>query len=536
MLSLKKISNSWRLLVNAGSTKWTSAQNGKYHRIANRLLLAIVFINLWLNFIEIIAFVWLMSHDANTYRRYLAAYAIPSLVLYFFTGITFYLKNRTGNMKFAFLIVPVVIAYILFLDIALGKSLMIYLFLFALIPIPLFIHDPSEWKTVVFHELTIFTGIFLSFFLSEKIAPLYPLPKDLEKIFVSLAVMTAVFVMLLTATIMWLQNSATMRKLAIEKDHVEELLEETIPKLERAEEKYRKLVEGTNDIVFSMKPTGEFITVNKAIKTQLGFTPEEIQGKSIFQLFPDETQTKYELERELLHENIQELLRSKRPITCRVVFAGKYAREPVEFSLRLELAESGSETEILGKAISVQDDLIINFLRRERGSYAIGNFISHADILSQKLTRNLTKAIDPADVQSIRVSLREMLINAIEHGNLAVTFEEKTEAQASGDYLEFLSKRRSDEPYTARKVRIDYLMDAGRVAYRISDEGEGFDHANLSMDSLDTANENFLAHGRGINMARHIFDTVRYNRKGNEVVLIKNIRVTQDIQPTFEPL
>ena len=37
------------------------------------------------------------------------------------------------------------------------------------------------------------------------------------------------------------------------------------------------------------------------------------------------------------------------------------------------------------------------------------------------------------------------------------------------------------------------------------------------------ANRHMLAHGRGISMAKNIFDSVRYNRKGNQVRLIKKI-------------
>ena len=41
-------------------------------------------------------------------------------------------------------------------------------------------------------------------------------------------------------------------------------------------------------------------------------------------------------------------------------------------------------------------------------------------------------------------------------------------------------------------------------------------------DSRD-ANERLLGHGRGISLAKNIFDEVRYNEKGNVVLLVKKI-------------
>jgi len=518
---IARLKNDWQLLVNAGAEKCADRRQAKYHRIANRLLLAIVFINLWLNVLEITGYLLLINRDFAAYRHYFVAYTLPSTVLYLATGLTYHLKNRTGNMSYALLIVPVVVAYIALLAIYLGKPMMIHVFIFALFPIPFFIHGTKEWRMVIIHELVILSGLAAVFWGYERFAPPYPLPVDFETPFFVAAMLTAVLVMVLSAYVMWRQSCHAEDQLEIEKNHVETLLEETIPKLARAEEKYRHLVEGTGDIIFSMTTDGRFITLNKAVRGHLGFSPDELANRSIFELLPQYDSAGYALEKELLQESIRNLLEKRTPVKTRVSFAGKYAKEPVEFSLRLEYPETEGEAEILGKAVSVEDDLILNFLHRERGSYSIGNLISHADVLSQKLTRNLTRIMPVPDVQSIRLSLREMLINAIEHGNLDITFDEKTQVQANGDFLEFLASRRSQPEYAGRRVRIDYIMDMHRVAYRIRDEGRGFDHAALMEKAADIANEGFLEHGRGIVMTRSLFDVVRYNDTGNEVVLIK---------------
>lgn len=508
-------------MVNAGADKCANRRKAKYHRIANRLLLAIVFINLWLNFLEITGYLLLINRDFVKYRHYFVAYTLPSTFLYLMTGATYHLKNRTGNMNYALLIVPVVVAYIALLALFLGKAMMLHIFILALFPVPFFIHGTDEWLMILIHEFVILAGLAAVFLGYQHLLPLYPIPAEFEGLFLVAAILTAVMVMVLCAYVMWRQNCDAEDQLEVEKKHVETLLEETIPKLARAEEKYRHLVEGSGDIIFAMTTDGRFIALNKAIKSHLGFSPDELTNRSIFQILPQSEAVGYELEKELLQESIRNLLKNRRPVTTRVSFAGKYAREPVEFSLRLEYPETEGDAEILGKAVSVQDDLILNFLHRERGSYSIGNLISHADVLSQKLTRNLTRFMPVSDAQAIRLSLREMLINAIEHGNLDITFDEKTRAQAEGDFLEYLAQRRRQPEYADRTVRIDYTMDKNRVAYRIRDEGRGFDHVSLMQKAVDIANDAFLEHGRGISMTLSLFDVVRYNATGNEVVLIK---------------
>jgi anti-sigma regulatory factor (Ser/Thr protein kinase) len=38
---------------------------------------------------------------------------------------------------------------------------------------------------------------------------------------------------------------------------------------------------------------------------------------------------------------------------------------------------------------------------------------------------------------------------------------------------------------------------------------------------MDAINDSMLSHGRGIAMARSVFDEIRYNTTGNQVLLIK---------------
>lgn len=89
---------------------------------------------------------------------------------------------------------------------------------------------------------------------------------------------------------------------------------------------------------------------------------------------------------------------------------------------------------------------------------------------------------DQETVYNIKLSLREMLINAIEHGNLDIDFEEKTELQANGDYLQFLIERQKEPKYTYKFVTIEFTVGPELISFRITDEGNGFDHKKCSKE------------------------------------------------------
>lgn len=73
-------------------------------------------------------------------------------------------------------------------------------------------------------------------------------------------------------------------------------------------------------------------------------------------------------------------------------------------------------------------------------------------------------------------------------------------------------------------MQIEYSLNPVKVVYRITDEGEGFDHMALFHNHSRDANEQLLAHGRGISLARTIFDSVTFNEKGNQVTLLKKFQ------------
>jgi len=135
------------------------------------------------------------------------------------------------------------------------------------------------------------------------------------------------------------------------------------------------------------------------------------------------------------------------------------------------------------------------------------------------LTKDFVYFLDFSSLEKIRVGLSEMLTNAIEHGNLHITGDEKFEATDNGTYYDLVDERLKDPVYNSKLVTFSYKIDNEGISMEIEDEGEGFDVESLP-DPTDP--ESLLKlHGRGILITRMYFDEVLYNDKGNKVKLTK---------------
>ena len=132
--------------------------------------------------------------------------------------------------------------------------------------------------------------------------------------------------------------------------------------------------------------------------------------------------------------------------------------------------------------------------------------------------RLLTNAISQMypDPKRVATGLLELLVNGIEHGNLNISYEEKTHLLMSRQWHEEVEKRLRQPEYQDRKVVVQYEKGPNQITLTITDEGQGFDWAPY----LEIQPERvFHLHGRGIAMARRIsFDSLDYQGCGNRVI------------------
>lgn len=112
--------------------------------------------------------------------------------------------------------------------------------------------------------------------------------------------------------------------------------------------------------------------------------------------------------------------------------------------------------------------------------------------------------------------ISELLTNAVEHGNLEITYEDKSELLKAGRWTDEIERRLADPKYRDRVVEVSWQRSGDGICIRIKDQGNGFKpDAYLKFDPARATH----SHGRGIAMAiMRSFDMVEYQGKGNEVV------------------
>lgn len=117
--------------------------------------------------------------------------------------------------------------------------------------------------------------------------------------------------------------------------------------------------------------------------------------------------------------------------------------------------------------------------------------------------------------QRVVVGLAELLLNAVEHGNLRISYDEKTRLRRENRWEEEVAARLADPANADKEVWVEYAREPDRIRVLIRDQGDGFDWRSYL--AMDPANAIGL-HGRGIAIARMMsFDSIAYRGKGNEV-------------------
>ena len=119
------------------------------------------------------------------------------------------------------------------------------------------------------------------------------------------------------------------------------------------------------------------------------------------------------------------------------------------------------------------------------------------------------------DPEKVFTGVCELFLNAVEHGNLAISYQEKGQFLKQHSWNKEVEIRLSDPKYQDRKVQVSFEKKEEGYFLVISDEGNGFDWKNyLQVDPARGTH----GHGRGIAMANMMsFDQLIYNEKGNTV-------------------
>lgn len=161
--------------------------------------------------------------------------------------------------------------------------------------------------------------------------------------------------------------------------------------------------------------------------------------------------------------------------------------------------------------------LFTPFLEEENKAFRIPSGAERYFSVINQIAIQLPALLPADEVLNIKVGIEEMIVNAIEHGNLGISYEQKAKALEDGGFAGLVAERLRGAG-AGRAVSISSHLTRDLFQITIRDEGEGFDWRGLP--NVDA--ENLLAfNGRGIFLTKIYFDEVRYNDRGNEVTLVK---------------
>lgn len=181
-----------------------------------------------------------------------------------------------------------------------------------------------------------------------------------------------------------------------------------------------------------------------------------------------------------------------------------YRREMLRTLIRIAVRESKERHFLVSK---IEKD-IDSFAFMTRSEYEIRT-LNDARVLTPFLAKLFPNP------ESASSGIVELLINAIEHGNLDIGYQRKSELLEQNMWLHEIERRMALPEYAQRKVQVRVERQHDRIILEIADQGSGFD-----WHKFDTIPEDrlFDLHGRGIALARNSsFDGMAYSPIGNVV-------------------
>lgn len=186
--------------------------------------------------------------------------------------------------------------------------------------------------------------------------------------------------------------------------------------------------------------------------------------------------------------------------------ADHFVAKPVSFPTLIQVLNQAynrhclldSESEQSFVPPDIQDHGLLEFKSISEGKAAI-RFLSSMAIESEK----------------IYFALNELMINAVEHGNLEISYSEKTELLKTDDYWMVVEKRLQEEPYKQRRVRISFQVKEQELHLIMSDEGQGFDYKPYLV--LDPERL-YDCHGMGIALVKNRYlPNLKYIENGSKL-------------------
>jgi CheY-like chemotaxis protein len=127
-----------------------------------------------------------------------------------------------------------------------------------------------------------------------------------------------------------------------------------------------------------------------------------------------------------------------------------------------------------------------------------------------------------SDPEQVITGISELMVNAVEHGNLGINYDEKSILIKEGRWKKEVERRLNAPQWMDRFATVVFERKDNACYLQITDQGAGFSWKEFMEVDPTRATHN---HGRGIAMANVLsFDRLLYNDKGNQVTGMVRVR------------
>ena len=124
--------------------------------------------------------------------------------------------------------------------------------------------------------------------------------------------------------------------------------------------------------------------------------------------------------------------------------------------------------------------------------------------------------LSSAIAESVELALHEAVANAIIHGNLGISSQDRGTPGTYGDFCRILDASLHDDAATARVINIAAYWTKTLLSVAVTDEGNGF------TGPLQAVSDH-TAHGRGLSIVRALAVAVRWNQRRRRLTFVFNL-------------
>lgn len=186
--------------------------------------------------------------------------------------------------------------------------------------------------------------------------------------------------------------------------------------------------------------------------------------------------------------------------------------------------------------ILFQRELHSSLVGEIAGQFTIENDLMAAQVYVNLLVNFITNLnlVDEEGKRSLKLIVQELVVNAIEHGNVGISFEDKTRFMMEGKNISEAIQEvvEANPKINEKKVLLTYKISDHKTFISIQDEGEGFNwQERMDVEKQKEEREEYLLHGRGIMMSQTVCENLTYNTRGNKVSFI--FRHKENPEKTF---